>query len=120
MKGTHYLSDWQGCKVVNLIEKDRYDFVNLIKNSGSFYITFNIIENEHEVDFGHLRKTTAASWLLISGGNLKTSEYSGVMVSEIIIGSNKLFNLVGFNIIFLKLNVVSYKLAFVLKYLPKH
>jgi hypothetical protein len=43
-----------------------------------------------------LRKATAASGSLISGGNLKTSEYCGVMVSEIIIGSNKLFNLVGF------------------------
>jgi hypothetical protein len=31
---------------------------------------------------------------------------SGVMVSEIIIGSNKLFNLIGFTITFLKLNVV--------------
>jgi hypothetical protein len=43
---------------------------------------------------------------LISDGILKTSEYSGVMLSEIIIGSNKLFNLVGFTITFLKLNVV--------------
>jgi hypothetical protein len=53
-----------------------------------------------------LRKATAASGSLISGGNLKTSEYCGVMVSVIIIGSNKLFYLVGFNITFLRLNVV--------------
>jgi hypothetical protein len=34
---------------------------------------------EHEVGFGHLRKATAASGSLISSGNLKTSEYCGVM-----------------------------------------
>jgi hypothetical protein len=53
----------------------------------------NFSGNEHEVDFGHMRKATAASWSLIFDGILKTSEYSGVMVSEIIIGSNKIIRL---------------------------
>jgi hypothetical protein len=55
----------------------------------------------HTAHSGLITSTTAASGSLISSGNLKTSEYCGVMVSEIIIGSNKLFNLVGFNITFL-------------------
>jgi hypothetical protein len=57
----------------NLFNVNNNKLVDLMTtfNLSSYCQMFLVIE--HEVGFGHLRKATAASGSLISGGNLKTS-----------------------------------------------